>query len=52
MSQLQKSLCVIPSKAKLHVHKDGIQSLQYVLDTGFRRGDLNKLVLQLAHIKR
>jgi hypothetical protein len=40
-SQLQKSLCVIPSK-------DGIQSFQDILDPGFRRGDLNKLVLQLA----
>jgi hypothetical protein len=45
---LQKSLCVIPSKAKLHVHKDGIQYFQDLLDPGFRRGDLNKLVLQLA----
>jgi putative ABC transport system permease protein len=58
-SQLQKSLCVIPSK-------DGIQSFQYLLEPGlmfmklrfmniklrFRRGDLNKLVLQLAQDKK
>ncbi len=44
--QLQKSLCVIPSK-------DGIQYFQDILDPGFmnmklrfRRGELNKRVLQ------
>jgi hypothetical protein len=43
MSQLQKSLCTIPSK-------DAIPYFQDILDLGFRRHDLNKLVLQLALI--
>jgi hypothetical protein len=34
---------------KFSVHKDGSQYFQDILDPGFCRGDLNKLVLQLAH---
>jgi hypothetical protein len=37
---------VLPSKAKLHVHKDGIQGFQEVLGSGFRRGDRKEQIFK------
>jgi division protein CdvB (Snf7/Vps24/ESCRT-III family) len=50
MSQLQNQLIqVTPAKAKLHVHKAGVQKILKILDTVFRRYDAQGL-LQLAHM--
>jgi hypothetical protein len=46
--QLQNQLIyVTPAKAKLHVHKAGVQKILKILDTVFRRYDAQGL-LQLA----